>query len=252
MGRPGMKLPNPFARWSRKPLLQPEPLVATRPALKLTPRRETPPVRHFEPHTLTRLNLVGEPNEPDFDYTEALARVAADIAEKVPTFAHLRLGEMLFTVTSARNASEYGLQARLTPMRFEAGGEMKLHRGRHYRVQRYTFGGVELLYLVTFCVPRFLEQSFREKLVTVFHELYHVSPTFDGDLRRHAGRCHVHTHSQKQYDAEMGRMVDGYLATGPDPELLAFLRLSPAGLAAAYGRVTGAAVPRPKMLPVRG
>ena len=246
-----MKLPNPFARWSRKPLLPPEALVAPRPALKLTPRRETPPIRHFEPHTLTRLNLAGDPNDDAFDYSAALAAVALDVSRRTPTFAHLRLPEMMFTVTSARNASEYGLQARLTPMRFEDGGETKIHRNRAYRVQRYTFGGVEILYLVTFCVPRFLEQSFREKLVTLFHELYHVGPNFDGDLRRHAGRCHVHTHSQKQYDAQMGRLVDAYLASDPDPELLAFLRLSPAGLAAAYGRVTGVAVPRPKMLPIR-
>ena len=30
----------------------------------------------------------------------------------------------------------------------------------------------------------FLDQTFEEKLVTVFHELYHISPAFDGDLRR--------------------------------------------------------------------
>ena len=61
-----------------------------------------------------------------------------------------------------------------------------------------------MLYVMTFCLPRFLNQDFDEKIVTLFHELYHISPAFDGDLRRHGGRYQVHTHSQKNYDEEMG------------------------------------------------
>ena len=41
-----------------------------------------------------------------------------------------------------------------------------------------------------------METPFEEKLTTVFHELYHISPMFDGDIRRLEGRYHVHSHSQ--------------------------------------------------------
>ena len=73
-----------------------------------------------------------------------------------------------------------------------------------YTIQRlFDSKGQEFLYILTFYLPRFMDLSFREKLITVFHELWHISPQFDGDLRRHPGRCYAHTSSQKEYDAEM-------------------------------------------------
>ena len=41
----------------------------------------------------------------------------------------------------------------------------------------------------------------RERLLTLVHELYHISPRCDGDLRRFKGRNHAHGHSRKAYDA---------------------------------------------------
>ena len=81
-----------------------------------------------------------------------------------------------------------------------------------------------MLYVLTFCLPRFFDQPFREKLITVFHELYHVGPAFDGDLRRHPGRYAVHSHSKGQYDSRMAELVKDYLAEHPEPEMFHFLR----------------------------
>jgi hypothetical protein len=119
-----------------------------------------------------------------------------------------------------------------------------------YQVQRYIVAGQEVLYLMTFCLPRFLNQSFDDKLVTLFHELYHISPRFDGDLRRHGGRYAVHTCSQRRYDLHMAHLARGYLATKPDPQLHAFLRLNFTQLRGRHGRVVGVAVPRPKLIPL--
>jgi hypothetical protein len=107
-----------------------------------------------------------------------------------------------------------------------------------------------MLYLVTFCLPRFLDQPFEEKLVTIFHELYHIGERFDGDLRRHNGRCHVHSHSKKQYDGHMARLAAAYLADHPRPELLNVLRLNSPALRRVFNGVHGVAVPRPKMVPL--
>jgi hypothetical protein len=119
-----------------------------------------------------------------------------------------------------------------------------------FQVQRYFHGATEFLYLVTFCLPRFLDQDFDDKMVTLFHELYHISPAFDGDLRRHHGRYSVHSHSQRRYDAHMAELAREYLSCGPDPRLLGFLRLNFGQLARRHGSVTGVVVPRPKMVPV--
>ena len=109
-----------------------------------------------------------------------------------------------------------------------------------------------MLYLVTFCLPRFLDGSFDSKFVTLFHELYHVGPTFEGDLRRMAGRCPMHGGSKRAYDAHVARLARDYLASGAPPALYDFLRLDHARLARRHGGVEGVVVPRPRLLPVEG
>ena len=108
------------------------------------------------------------------------------------------------------------------------------------------------LYLMTFCLPRFLEQSFDEKLITLFHELYHISPKFEGDLRRMGERCHVHSHSKREYDARMALLARAYLSGGAERSLHDFLRMDFAQLRHRHGGVVGVTVPRPRLLPVTG
>jgi predicted metallopeptidase len=185
-----------------------------------------------------------------FDFTANICRLYADIAERCPELNHVDTGRILFGFTQSRNGRAHGLQARVTPMRFHGGLLVRRYRGVHYQVQRFVVDGQDILYLMTFCLPRFLNQSFDDKLVTLFHELYHISPRFDGDLRRHAGRYAVHSHSQRRYDQQMAELARAYLATDPDPGLYAFLRLDHAHLRRRYGHVMGVVVPRPKLVPL--
>ena len=107
-----------------------------------------------------------------------------------------------------------------------------------------------MLYLVTFCLPRFLDQDFDDKFITLFHELYHISPAFEGDLRRHEGRYAIHSHSKRHYDAHMAALARAYLSNGADRSLHAFLRLNFTQLVHRHGSVVGVVVPRPRLLPV--
>lgn len=192
-------------------------------------------------HVLDRLPL---------DFTGRIRRVCLDVTTRCPELAHIDTDRVLFTFTPARNRSVYGLQARVTPMRFRNGDLVRRFRGSAYQVQRYFVEGREVLYLVTFCLPRFLDQTFHEKLVTVFHELYHIGPRFDGDLRRHGGRYDVHTRSKKAYDSHMSELVKRFLADHPNPDELNFLRHRADALWSTHGGITGVMVPRPKMVPV--
>ena len=110
--------------------------------------------------------------------------------------------------------------------------------------------GRELLYILNFYLPRFMDLDFREKLVTVFHELWHISPQFNGDIRRHEGRCYAHSSSQSAYDACMGKLVDRYLALRPPAAVLEFLKCDFKRLEDHHGRVYGLKVPRPKLISI--
>ena len=114
-----------------------------------------------------------------------MRRLIDDIVRRRPEWSHLKPEQILIGFTQANLRGLHGLQARVTPLRFADGNLQKRHRGFIYQIQRYFNDETEYLYLLTFCLPRFLDQDFDHKMVTLFHELYHIGPKFDGDLRRH-------------------------------------------------------------------
>ncbi len=186
-----------------------------------------------------------------FDFTSRMRLLCADMIARTPELAHVDLSGVAVTFSQARKGVSWGMYASLTPLRFAGGALTTLRRGKQYQVQRIADGsGREMLYLLSFYLPRFMNLEFREKLITVFHELWHIGPRFDGDLRRHEGRCFAHTHSQAQYDREMGVFVDRWQAQTPDPQLWSFLQHSFQDLHAAAGPIYGMRVKRPKLVPV--
>ena len=191
----------------------------------------------------------GSPHEP-FNLTFALQALCADIAKKSPALSHLDISKILFTMVEAKQRSLTGLQARVIPLRFEEGRETVFKNGKTYRCQGFMQDGIEMLYLVSFLVPRFLDRDFEYKLITVFHELYHISPLFNGDIRRFAGRCSAHTGSQKNYDAHVKKLAEAYLGNGADYRLHHFLRLNFNQLCKRHGGVRALKLPRPKLVPV--
>jgi hypothetical protein len=212
------------------------------------PVRQTPSVgRPIEAPPWIETSRPGEP----FHFSEAMRNLCADIAARYPPLKHVDVSRIIFSFTPAKNGRAHGLQAKVTPLRFGDGELTRLHRGTPFQVQQFFLDGREMLYIMTFCLPRFLNRQYEDKFVTIFHELFHIGPKFDGDLRRHEGRYSVHTASQKRYDEEMSLMAREYLRSGPDPALYSFLKLNHAQLRHRHGAVVGHVVPRPKLIPLR-
>ncbi len=159
--------------------------------------------------------------------TAALERLVADIAGQAEEFRHVDPDRLLVCLSPTRGGGVHGTYAKIHPLRFP-GGETTSRvrrRGRYWTctMPTVTHQGREMLYVVYFLVPRFFDLSLREKLITVFHELYHISPAFDGDIRRFPGRNYAHGSSTRAYNRRMGELVDAWLALEPDPDILTFL-----------------------------
>ncbi len=185
-----------------------------------------------------------------FDFSAAMRTLCQDIVVRSPELRHIDLERVAIGFSQARKRVAHGLQASLTPMRFENGATHGLRRGRRYTVQRYhNESGQEYLYLLSFYLPRFLDHVFEEKLETVFHELWHISPGFDGDLRRFAGRYYAHGPSQCDFDSTARRLAQQWLAASPPETLYAFLHSSFAQLVDEFGAVSGVRIRAPKLIP---
>lgn len=185
-----------------------------------------------------------------FNFSHAMYHLCRDISRRLPEFQHVDMDRIAVAFAQARRNVPYGMQAKLTPLRFEEGALQTTRYGRKWTVQRIYQDQQEMLYILTFYLPRFLNHSIQEKLITVVHELYHISPAFDGDIRRLEGHYHVHSHSQKEYDEHMAVLVDRYLRLNPPVELYSFLKCRFSTLQKKHGGVVGLQVPIPKLIPV--
>jgi predicted metallopeptidase len=185
------------------------------------------------------------------DFTGQMRWLCDDMVRRVSELGHIDLGRVALSFCQARKAVSYGMYASLTPLRFAGGQTEVVRRGRRWGIQRLRDGtGQEMLYILNFYLPRYLDLGFREKLTTVVHELWHISPAFDGDLRRFGGRCYVHSGSQKQYDALAATLAERWLAAGPEPRLYEFLRYNFRELVGRHGKVYGRKIPAPKLFPL--
>ena len=191
------------------------------------------------------------PTTTGFDFTLHMRRLCDDMTARLDQLRHVDMSRVAVSFSQTRRAGSQGMFATLTPLRFADGRMHTFRRKRRWGVQRlYDANGHEMLYILSFYLPRFLDLPLREKLSTTLHELWHIGPKFDGDLRRLGGRCFAHGSSQKQYDAHIEVLLDRWLSLRPPELLYDFLHLDFRGLSVHHGRVYGCKVSNPKLVPL--
>lgn len=194
---------------------------------------------------MTTLNLTAE-----------LERLIVDITARHEAFSHVDPSRILVCVNSTRNGSSHGIFAKIHPLRFPSGITVQtVRRGRvtlRCTMPQISHQGREILYVIYFMIPRFLDRPLRDKLITIFHELYHVSPLFDGDIRRFPGRNFAHGGSTKKYNRLMEGFVDEYLRLQGSGSLTAFLEVGMAELRAKHRAIVGRKMVMPKIQVEKG
>ena len=192
-------------------------------------------------------------HQPGFDYTAHMRRLCSDIARRSPQMRHVDLSRVALSFARSRKPGPYGIWAALTPLRFEGGARHAVRNGRQVTCQRVLDQhGREMLYILNFYLPRFQDLSLTDKFTTIFHELWHISPNFNGDIRRFPGRCYAHSQSEEEYDALAAEMARKWLSLKPNPQDYAFLQYTFAELNAKHGPIYGQKVSHPRIIAVAG
>jgi hypothetical protein len=209
------------------------------PDRRLVTARPAAPARPTPPHP--------------FSYSRAMEAVVRDVVGAVPELAHVQTDRILVSVTQARQKSKHGVYASCVPLRFEGGSPETKVGKRLYRMPPLMHEDREILYILYFMLPRFhQDQDYRERLATIIHELYHISPHFNGDIRRFPGKNFAHGTSREKYHQAMGALADRYLHEAGESQTHAFLKAPFEELLARPGGVVGRFIPRPKALLVTG
>lgn len=191
------------------------------------------------------------PGAVGLDFTSAMRRLCAALVRDLPELGHIDLARVAIRFCQARQGGPYGVQASLTPLRFADGQTVRRRRGRAWTIQRLLDRqGREMLYLLSFYLPRFLQYPLEEKLAVVVHELWHISPLFNGDIRRLPHRCFAHGPRAESFHAAQRELAAQWLAGRPAPELYDFLQGDYAALSQKYGRIYGDRIPTPRLIPL--
>lgn len=130
-----------------------------------------------------------------------------DVAQRLPEFSHIKPSRILVVAGEARRGS----RGTVKPLSRQRGAA---NPGRPKPVVKIR--GRRMLYCITLRPLFFRSSTPRGRITTLMHELFHISPRFDGTLderRRHASMG-------RNFGVELRPLVRRYLRLCP-PELLA-------------------------------
>ena len=153
----------------------------------------------FLAHSMNPVEAAPQENLKSYDLTTELEKVIARLAT-LEEFRHIKLTGMILSLTQCRKNSFHGVYAAVKPLRFESGKREKIREKFRFVWPKFVIDGYIKLYQMIFYIPRFLDVSFEDKLLTIIHEMYHISPRFNGDLRRFPGKNYAHGYSRTEFD----------------------------------------------------
>ncbi len=184
-------------------------------------RHQTPPIVIKE-----RYERIAITNRPEFDYAAKLHYIMNDIVTTLPEFAHINMERVYVATKKTRKRSNYGMQANIQALRFQDGSPYCSKKGYTWYWPDVYLNDKQLYYIINVFLPRFHNHSFHYKIQTLIHELYHISPFCNGDIRTFGKKRSAHGHSKKKFHLHMSEITDRYLSTVTDMTHFQFLRNS--------------------------
>ena len=190
------------------------------------------------------------PREDEINLTDILTSIIADIVRAVPLLRHIDVQRTLVCIGSNKTGNRGCTYGKLVPLKFENGSGVLKYRNRYYGIPEIIHDGRTYLYIIYFYMPRFFNLSFEEKLRVIFHELYHISPEFNGDIRRMGAVKKAHGHSKKHFDAHYAGDLKAFIGSMRDESHIRFLKMDSGSIFSCYGTVNGMRMknPRPVLL----
>lgn len=142
-----------------------------------------------------------ESNKQKLNISNIISELIWHISSCFNSFSHIDRNRILVCIGTNRSQGRGGIYGKLVPLKFKDGSDMLKFRGKHYAMPSIIDNGIPLLYVLYFYTPKFFNLPAFEKIRIIFHELYHISPEFNGDIRRMGKVKQAHGSSRKRFDS---------------------------------------------------
>jgi len=186
----------------------------------------------------------------EIDITKVISHLIADITSRVQIFEHIKPDRLLVCTATNRRKCRSGTYGKLVPLRFENGSEALNYKGKCYSMPRIINNGKQILYIVYLYIPRFFNLKPIEKLRVIFHELFHISPEFNGDIRRFGKIKISHGHSRKKFDSLFQNELNDFYNYIKMTRYIDFLEMDIDSLQKNFKKVLHRRMKVPKPLPI--
>lgn len=170
--------------------------------------------------------------------TDILTLIIHDMIKSTDEFARFDLSRILVCCASNRRDGRGATYGKLLPLRFKDGSEIIKHNGRFYTIPKVLFGNTEILYIIYLYIPRFFNLSAKEKVNVLFHELYHINPEFNGDIRRMGSFKSAHGHSKKAFEERYIEYADRFFKNISSLPYYNFLEMNSDQIKESFKKIT--------------
>lgn len=164
-------------------------------------------------------------SENSINLTDILTLIIHDMVQTTEEFKKFDLNRILVCCASNRKDCRGATYGKLLPLRFKDGAEIVKHNGRFYTIPKVKINDSEILYIIYFYIPKFFSLSAKDKINVMFHELYHISPEFNGDIRRMGNFKAAHGHSRKSFEEKYIEYADIFFEKIKDTPYCSFLKM---------------------------
>ncbi len=187
----------------------------------------------------------------DINLTDLLTNIIKEIIHRTSLFSHVDINRLLVCIAYNRQRGRGGTFGKLVPLKFEGGLDVVHYQGEYYSMPKIFHRGKRLLYLVYFYIPMFFNLSPREKLSVIFHELFHINPDFNGDIRRLGNTGTSHGYSRDKFNSLFEEELVSFCEYIRNTPSIDFLGMNAEHLKESYSRVYGQRMKLPKPVIVR-
>jgi hypothetical protein len=138
------------------------------------------------------------------NFNQAVRALIRDIALHMPEFSHIKASRILVVAGEARRASRGTVKPLVAPTADDRRKPVVKVKGRR------------MLYCITLRPLFFRSSTAQDRIGTLLHELFHISPRFDGTL----DEARRHEQTGREFGMKLRPLVRRYLRQCP-PELWA-------------------------------
>ena len=157
--------------------------------------------------------------------TDILTLIINDMIRTTEEFRNFNINRILVCCASNRKDGRGAIYGKLLPMRFKDGSAVVKHRDKYYMIPKLKVNNVEIFYIIYFYFPKFFNLSAKDKVKVMFHELYHINPDFNGDIRRMGKVKSAHGHSRKSFEEKYIDYAESFLKNIKDKHYCNFLEM---------------------------